>query len=64
MYGIILKGTRPSKCAKVVYDPEARAYYKSLKKTLFPTREQAEKAVKEAPNHVKPHLYIGETMAL
>lgn len=64
MYSVILKGIRPSKCAKMVYDPEARTYYRGLRETLFYTKGQAEKVVKEAPEHIRPHLYIGETMIL
>lgn len=64
MYSIVMKGQRPTKYAKMVYDAEARAYYKGMQEHLFPTKEKARAEVDKMPTHIQQHMMVCETMIL
>lgn len=64
MYSIVLKGYRPTKWAKLVYDAEARSYYKAMKNHTFDTEEKAKEEVGKMPAPIQQHMMICETMIL
>lgn len=64
MYSIVVKGYRPTKFAKMVYDAEAKAYCKGMKEHLFRTKEKAQEEIDKMPSHIQQHMMICETMIL
>lgn len=67
MYSIILKRINTGKYSRARYDETARLWYRENSRAvekLHSTKDAAQNVINAAPENVRPHLYVAETMVL